>query len=64
MLGITNYSHWSYANDVRECSWQSPSVYATLLELAGKRMMRFTHLGTTDRLQESVESCAVRAAWE
>lgn len=54
VLGITNYSHWADAGDMRSCAWRSGSVRSQLLQVALSRITKFLHVGTTDRLEESV----------
>eukprot|EP00879_Flechtneria_rotunda_P003584 GHRR01003819.1.p1 GENE.GHRR01003819.1~~GHRR01003819.1.p1 ORF type:complete len:560 (+),score=179.50 GHRR01003819.1:87-1766(+) len=58
VLGLTNYSHWEHAGDMRMCLLQDNAVAEELLQFALKRIERFTHVGVTDKLFESVESAA------
>eukprot|EP00877_Chromochloris_zofingiensis_P003280 jgi/Chrzof1/12953/Cz07g13220.t1 len=58
VLGLTNYSHWQHSAAMRSCIHQQPSVADDLLTFAKERVMKFTHVGTTDMLYPSVESCA------
>ncbi len=63
VLGITNYSHWGDAGEMRSCLLQSDSARSKLLEVALKRLDRFMHVGTTDRLLESAEAAGVRPSY-
>lgn len=58
MLGLTNYSHWEKADDLRQCMLSDTSIGNELLDFALKRIDRFTHVGVTDKLFESIESAA------
>ncbi|MEW5297469.1 MAG: hypothetical protein WDW36_000675 [Sanguina aurantia] len=58
VLGITNYSHWGDAGRMRGCVWDDTATHAHLLGVAQRRVQRFMHVGTTDRLSESVSSAA------
>jgi hypothetical protein len=58
VLGLTNYSHWDKAADMRKCILEDKSIADELLEFAMKRIEKFTHVGTTNSLFESVESAA------
>ena len=59
VLGITNYSHWGDAGDVRHCTEISEGTRAQLLKFAIARIDKFIHVGTTNRLSESVAAAAV-----
>ncbi|KAF5843318.1 hypothetical protein DUNSADRAFT_17895 [Dunaliella salina] len=59
VLGITNYSHWDDASTMRRCFWQDAHTHEELSKLAQARISRFSHVGTTDKLAESVTSAAV-----
>ncbi|EFJ42585.1 hypothetical protein VOLCADRAFT_121526 [Volvox carteri f. nagariensis] len=59
VLGITNYSHWGDAGGFRACLLRYEHLRDRLLEVAKKRVQRFTHVGTTDRLYESAASALV-----
>ncbi len=58
VLGITNYSHWPGSDGLRSCMAQNASMRSELQGFALKRLARFTHVGTTERLHESAESAA------
>lgn len=58
VLGLTNYSHWEKAPDMRRCIFEQKSIADELLQFALQRIERFTHVGTTDQLYDSVESAA------
>ncbi|WIA33262.1 hypothetical protein OEZ86_006403 [Tetradesmus obliquus] len=58
VLGLTNYSHWQGASQLRSCMLQDSAISQELLDFALKRIQKFTHVGATDRLFESVESAA------
>lgn len=58
VLGLTNYSHWDKAADMRTCIRQDRSIADELLQFALRRIEKFTHVGTTDKLFESVEAAA------
>lgn len=58
VLGLSNYSHWDKAADMRRCIREDTAVADELLEFALKRIEKFAHVGTTDKLFESVESAA------
>lgn len=60
VLGITNYSHWGDAGQLRSCVWDSSHAHDLLEQVALKRIQRFLHVGTTDRLFDSAASAAVR----
>lgn len=58
VLGLTNYSHWEGAPQLRSCMLQHADIGQELLNFALRRIEKFTHVGATDRLFESVESAA------
>ncbi|KAG1678906.1 hypothetical protein FOA52_003575 [Chlamydomonas sp. UWO 241] len=58
VLGITNYSHWNDAKAMRACMAGDPATASHMADLAIKRLDRFMHVGTTDRLDESVAAAA------
>lgn len=59
VLGLTNYSHRSDAAELRNCFAQGhAATRETLLKFALQRLSKFSHVGTTDRLSESVAACA------
>ena len=61
VLGITNYSHWGDAGDMRHCVWKDEGARQHLAEVALARIDKFIHVGVTpNRLSESVEAAAVR----
>ena len=60
VLGITNYSHWGDAGDMRRCVWKDEGSRAHLGEFAVARINKFIHVGTTNRLAESVAAAGVR----
>lgn len=62
VLGITNYSHWGDAGQMRECMWESPVAQSHLLRVASERIKKFFHIGVTDRLYDSVAAAGVRRA--
>eukprot|EP00775_Hariotina_reticulata_P011842 gene11842-11986_t len=62
VLGLTNYSHWDKAADMRKCMLEDKAIADELLEFALKRIERFTHVGTTNKLFDSVESAAASLA--
>ena len=59
VLGITNYSHWGDAGDMRSCVWQSNSVREHMLEIGINRINKFMHVGVTNRLSDSVAASGV-----
>ncbi len=52
VLGLSNYSHWDKAEQMRDCILAEPEVASEMLEFAKKRVRRFAHAGTTDMLHE------------
>ncbi|KIY96433.1 hypothetical protein MNEG_11528 [Monoraphidium neglectum] len=58
VLGLTNYSHWPKAEQLRHCARSNPAVADELKAFALQRLRTFSHVGTTDQLFPSVESCA------
>ncbi|KAI8474343.1 MAG: hypothetical protein J3K34DRAFT_138880 [Monoraphidium minutum] len=58
VLGLTNYSHWEKAAQLRDCAKHNPKIADDLLAYAKNRLRTFSHVGTTDQLGPSVESCA------
>ncbi len=58
VLGLSNYSHWSGAATLRQCAQSDPRTASELLGFARKRLERFAHVGITDMIDLSVESCA------
>jgi hypothetical protein len=58
VLGLTNYSHWQGAAQLRSCIVKDAAIGQELLDFALKRIEKFTHVGATDKLFESVESAA------
>jgi len=58
LLGLTNYSHWNHANELRSCLTDSKQLQSDIHDFALQRLKRFSHVGTTDRLYPSVESMA------
>ena len=59
VLGITNYSHWGDAGEMRRCSWEDEGVRSRLGDFAVDRINKFIHVGATNRLSESVEAAGV-----
>eukprot|EP00775_Hariotina_reticulata_P011472 gene11472-11616_t len=62
VLGLTNYSHWDKAADMRKCMLGDKAIADELLDFALKRIESFTHVGTTNKLYDSVESAAASLA--
>lgn len=62
VLGITNYSIDPAAGLVRSCFRNNQGAREQLMQFALQRVRNFTHVGTTDRLMESMTSLAVRWA--
>ncbi len=60
VLGVTNYSHWGDAGQMRRCMWDSEAARSHMQELALARIEKFIHVGSTGKLFESVEAAAVR----
>ncbi|KAF8067374.1 hypothetical protein HT031_002422 [Scenedesmus sp. PABB004] len=58
VLGLTNYSHWDKAAELRGCLLADKAIADELLDFALRRIERFAHVGATDKLFESVESAA------
>ncbi|KAL4420062.1 hypothetical protein ABPG77_004327 [Micractinium sp. CCAP 211/92] len=58
VLGLTNYSYWPVAEQLRHCVRSSWVAREMLLALATKRLKRMAHVGLTERLDESVTSMA------
>ncbi|KAL4457850.1 hypothetical protein ABPG75_012715 [Micractinium tetrahymenae] len=58
VLGLTNYSYWPEAGELRRCVRSSWVAREMLLALATKRLRRMAHVGLTERLDESVVSMA------
>ena len=58
ILGLTNYSYWMDAAPLRQCLWTDSDARDALLEIAAARLRGLTHVGLTDRLDESVASLA------
>ena len=59
MLGLTNYSHWKEAANIRSCSQSSVTVRAALLSVALARLRTMAHVGVMEELQLSIASLAV-----
>lgn len=64
VLGVTNYSHYQDAADMRSCIWSSGDSMQLMLDLALARADKFVHVGTTERLEESVEAAAVELRFD
>ena len=58
MLGLTNYSMWPEAKELRWCLPGSPAAQEALLQLALERLDHFAHVGVFDRLEDSMVSLA------
>lgn len=58
VLGLTNYSRWPEAPDLRACVRSNGVAREMLLQLAVRRLRSMAHVGLTERLQESVLSMA------
>lgn len=58
VLGLTNYSHWDKAAEMRQCMLKDNAIAEELLQFGLKRIERFEHVGTTEKLMPSVESAA------
>ena len=56
MLGLTSYSRWPEAGELRACLPHSVEARELLLQLALERLEKFLHVGTFDRLDESIAS--------
>ena len=57
-MGLTDYSHWSAAKELRRCLPASPQARAVLLQLALDRLDRFIHVGLAERIEDSISSLA------
>lgn len=60
VLGITNYSHWGDAGEMRQCTWADEAVRNRLRDFAVARINKFIHVGSTSLLTQSVEAAGVR----
>ena len=58
VLGLTSYSRWEGAAELRRCLPTSVKARQLLLETALHRLDRFLHVGIFDRLEESIASLA------
>lgn len=58
VLGLTNYSHWDKAAELRSCMLKHDDIAEELLEFGLKRIEKFEHVGTTEKLYLSVEAAA------
>ncbi|KAI8476623.1 MAG: hypothetical protein J3K34DRAFT_463899 [Monoraphidium minutum] len=58
VLGLTNYSHWDGAAGLRACAGTDQATAKALLKIAKARLRTLSHVGTAERLQDSVEACA------
>ena len=58
VLGLTNYSRWPGAADLRRCLHASPAAQELLLDAALTRLETFVHVGLFDRLFDSITSLA------
>ena len=62
VLGLSNASYWQEAAEIRSCSVHYQRVQEKLLEMAKAQMDRMLHISLTHRLDESLQSIAVRSA--
>ena len=62
VLGLTNYSRWPDAADVRACLADSPALGQQLLPLALASLRKFVHVGVTEELYGSIKSLAASLA--
>ena len=58
LLGISNYSFWEDAKELRECFFEDPASKERLGKLAVERLRNSGHAGLTERLDESVSALA------
>ncbi|KAG1658027.1 hypothetical protein FOA52_010270 [Chlamydomonas sp. UWO 241] len=54
VLGITNYSHWRDARELRACIESDALTREHMLDAATARVSKFLHVGSTGRLAESI----------
>ena len=60
VLGLSNASYWKEAAEIRSCSVHYQQVQEKLLEMAKAQMDRMLHISLTHKLDESLQSIAVR----
>lgn len=58
VLGLTNYSHWGDAAEMRRCMEHDDYASSHMLEVAQRRLEDFIHVGATNKLKDSVASAA------
>ena len=58
VLGLTAYSQWQGATELRQCLPGSPEARTILQDLALERLENFVHVGVSERLEESISSLA------
>ena len=58
VLGLTSYSRWEGAAELRRCLPASAEAQDLLLETALHRLDRFLHVGIFDRLEDSIAALA------
>eukprot|EP00798_Chlamydomonas_sp_ICE-L_P032015 gene32015-16536_t len=63
VLGITNYSHWNDAEELRHCMTSYPSAMEAMFNISKARIQRFHHVGVTNRLLESATAAAASFAF-
>ena len=49
ILGITNYSHWSEAGELRRCFKESEVARSQLTSITFEIMEKFSHVGVTKK---------------
>ena len=59
VLGLTQYSHWPEATQVRRCIQRWPQLQAQASQMARKRLHTFLHVGLTEQLELSILTLAV-----
>lgn len=59
VLGLTSYSHWEEAVEVRRCAQESGPAEDLLASLAVKKLKGFVHVGLMERLDDSIAALAV-----
>ena len=59
VLGLTQYSHWPEATQVRRCVQRWRQLQAQASQMARKRLHTFLHVGLTEQLELSILTLAV-----
>lgn len=58
LLGLTNYSRWEHAKELRQCLFSDTQAKKQLVQIAKDRLTTMLHVGITEDLDRSIASLA------